>query len=103
MHRNPTLIVMPRWGEEAFLISSIKKYVLKKHKCLATYQGEKLVIVLVGLGATPNLPKYVATARSSITDWSKNLPSQPGYTYAHRQSFMEYYPDKAWVGAEHRT
>ena len=70
---------------------------------MATYQDEKLVMVLVGLGTTPKLSTPVTIARPSTPDWLENLPSQPGYTYAHGQSFMGYYPDKAWARAEHRA
>lgn len=93
--------LIPRFREE--IDTSVKERVQEKHECLATHQGEKLVMVLVGLGTTPNLPNHVATPNLSTPDWLENLPSQSGYTYAHGQSFMGYYSNKAWARAEHRA
>ena len=93
--------LIPRFREE--IDASVKEYVQEKHEHLATYQGKKLVMVLVGLGATPNLSNHVTTANSAPPNWIEIPPSQPGYTYAHGQSFMGYYPDKAWARAEHRA
>ena len=93
--------LIPRFREE--IDASIKEHVKKRHERLATYQGEKLVMVLLGLDTTPSLTSHVTTARPSTPDWLENLPSQSGYTYAHGQSFMGYYPDKAWARAEHRA
>ena len=93
--------LIPRFREE--IDASVKEYVQEKHERLAIYQDEKLVMVLVGLGTTPKLSNHVTIAMPSTPDWIENLPSQPGYTYAHGQSFMGYYPDKAWARAEHRA
>ena len=93
--------LIPRFQEE--IDTSVKERVQEKHKRLATYQSKKLVIILVGLGTTPDLPNHITTARSSTPDWIETPPSQQGYIYAHGQSFMGYYPDKAWARAEHRA
>ena len=92
--------LIPRFQEE--IDAGVKEHVQEKHERLATYQSKKLVMVLVGLGTTPNLPNHVTTSRST-PDWIEKPPSQPGYTYAHGQSFMGYYPNKAWARAEHRA
>lgn len=91
----------PKFHEE--IDASVKGRIQEKHKHLATYQSEKLVMVLVGLGTIPNLPNHITIAKPSAPNWIKNPPSQLGYTYAHGQSFMGYYPDKAWARAEHRA
>ena len=93
--------LIPKFREE--IDASVKEHVKEKHERLATYQGEKLVIVLVGLGTTPNLPNHITAARPSTPNWLENLPSQLGYIYAYGQSFMGYYPDKAWARAEYRA
>ena len=93
--------LIPRFREE--IDPSVKEHIKEKHEHLATYQSGKLVMVLVGLGTTPNLSNRVTTASPSTPDWIENPPSQPGYTYAHGQSFMGYYPNKAWARAEHRA
>ena len=92
--------LIPRFREE--IDTSVKEHVQEKHECLTTYQGKKLVMALVGLGTTSNLPNQITTSLS-LPDWIKNPPNRPGYTYAYGQSFMGYYPDKAWVRAEHRA
>ena len=92
--------LIPRFREE--IDASVKERVKEKHERLAIYQGEKLVMVLVGLGATPNLLNHLTTIPST-PDWIETPPSQLGYTYAHGQSFMGHYPDKAWARAEHRA
>ena len=93
--------LIPRFREE--IDAGVKERVKEKHECLATNQGEKLVIVLLGLGTTPNLPNHITIAKHSAPDWIAIPPSQSGYTYAHGQSFMGYYPNKAWARAEHRA
>ncbi len=93
--------LIPRFQEE--IDAGVKENVQEKHEHLATYQSGKLVIVLVGLGTTPYLPDHITTVSPFTPDWLENLPSQPGYTYAHGQSFMGYYPNKAWARAEHRA
>ena len=93
--------LIPRFQEE--IDASVKEHVQEKHECLATYQVEKLVMVLVGLGTTPSLPNHITAANSAPPDWIEKPPSQPGYIYAHGQGFMGYYPDKAWIRAEHRA
>ena len=93
--------LIPRFREE--IDASVKERVKEKRERLATYQGEKLVIVLLGLGTTPNLPNHITIAKHSAPDWIAIPPSQSGYTYAHGQSFMGYYPNKAWARAEHRA
>ena len=67
----------------------IKEHVRDTHKLLATYYGDGLTIVLLGLGeatnglvGATNLFTPVATASPSVPDWFLRLPSQPGYTYA---------------------
>ncbi len=93
--------LIPRFREE--LDAGVKEHVQEKHEHLATYHGEALTMIFVGLGTTPNLPNHVTTASPSPPNWLENLPSQPGYTYAHGQSHMGAYPDKAWARAEHRA
>ena len=93
--------LIPKFRED--IDASVKEHIKEKHERLATYQSGKLVMVLVGLGTTPNLLNHVTTASPSTPDWIENPPSQPGYTYAHGQSFMGYYPNKAWARAEHRA
>ena len=93
--------LIPRFQEEIDV--SVKEHVQEKHECLATYQVEKLVMVLVGLGTTPRLSNHITAANSVPPDWIEKPPSQPGYTYAHGQGSMGYYPDKAWIRAEHRA
>ena len=83
--------------------ASVKEHVKEKHERLATYQGKKLVMVLVGLGTTPNLPDHLTAANPATPKWIEKPPNQAGYTYAHGQSFMGYYPNKAWARAEHRA
>ncbi len=93
--------LIPRFQEG--IDASLKERIQEKHQGLATYQGEKLVLVLVGLGTTPNLPNHLTAASPATPKWIEKPPSQPGYTYAHGQSFMGYYPNKAWARAEHRA
>ena len=93
--------LIPRFREG--IDASVEEHVEEKHKHLATCQDGKLVMVLVGLGTTLNLPNHVTTASPSPPNWLENLPNQPGYTYAYGQSFMGYYPDRAWIRAEHRA
>ena len=93
--------LIPRFREG--IDTSVKEHVKEKHERLAAYQGKKLVMVLVGLGTTPNLPDHLTIASPAIPKWIEKPSSQPGYTYAHGQSFMGYYPDKAWARAEHRA
>ena len=93
--------LIPKFREE--IDAGVKEHVKEKHERLATYQGEKLVLVLVGLGTTPNLSNHLTAASAATPKWIEKPPSQPGYTYAHGQSFMGYYPDKAWARAEYRA
>ena len=93
--------LIPRFREG--IDAGVKEHIKEKHERLATYQCKKLVMVLVGLGTTPNLPDYLTTASPATPKWIEKPSSQPGYTYAHGQSFMGYYPDKAWARAEHRA
>ena len=93
--------LIPKFRET--IDASVKEHIQEKHKHLATYRAERLTIVLVGLGTISNLPNHVTTASSFTPDWIENLPRQPGYTYAHGQSFMGYHPNKAWARAEHRA
>ena len=92
--------LMPQFREE--IDASVKERVKEKHKRLATYQSKKLMMVLVGLAPLPNLPNHVTTS-SSTPSWIETPPSRLGYIYAHGQSFMGYYPNKAWARAEHRA
>ena len=93
--------LIPKFREE--VNTSVKEHVQEKHERLATYHGEKLTMVLLGLGTIPNLPNHVTAASPSPPDWIEIPPSQLEYTYAHGQSFMGYYPDKAWARAEYRA
>ena len=93
--------LIPRFREE--MDASVKEHVQEKHQRLAAYQGKKLVLILVGLGTTPNLSNHLTAASTATPKWIEKPPSQPGYTYAHGQSFMGYYPNKAWARAEHRA
>ena len=94
--------LIPQFQEE--IDASIKEHVKEKYERLATHhQSKKLVVVLVGLGTIPNLSDHITTASPSPPDWLENLPHRSEYTYAHGQSFMGYYPDKAWARAEYRA
>ena len=93
--------LIPKFREE--IDASVKEHAKEKHERLAAYQGGKLMIVFVGLGSIPSLSNHATTASPSTPYWIENPPSQPGYVYAHGQSFMGYYPNKAWARAEHRA
>ncbi len=86
----------------------IKERVQNTYKLLATYHGDGLTIVLLGLGeatkglgGATNLFVPVATA-SLLPNWYNGVDdlSPPQYVYGAGLNDMEYSSDEAWVTAE---
>jgi hypothetical protein len=78
----------------------IKEHVQDRHEILATYRGDRLTIVLLGLGEATNLFTRVSAAKSSAPNWVMKLPRQPGYIYELGQRAMKHRPKNAWSKAE---
>jgi hypothetical protein len=90
--------------------ASVKEQVQTTHKVLATYRGERLTMVLLGLGKTTDpdrsgqvLSNSVVNVNPSAPDWLVEVPRQRGYIYARGQRVVSHHPKNAWSGAEYQA
>jgi len=81
----------------------VKEHVQTTHEILATYRGERLTMVLLGLGEASNLSNIVADVNPSAPDWLVEFPRQQGYIYARGQSVMNHRSKNAWSRAEYEA